>query len=89
MNALELILLLLLVAASLAVVAERLKIPYPILLVVGGLGLAASAHCGHWKSPYSTSVTGAVSGPRAWSRGPTGSVSVLAISPGSIAARMV
>ena len=40
MNALELILILLVVAAALAVAAERLKIPYPILLVVGGLGLA-------------------------------------------------
>ena len=40
MNALELILVLLVVAAALAVVAERLKIPYPILLVVGGLALA-------------------------------------------------
>ncbi len=40
MNALELILVLLVVAAALAVVAERLKIPYPILLVLGGLGLA-------------------------------------------------
>jgi len=39
-NALELILVLLVVAAALAVVAERLKIPYPILLVLGGLGLA-------------------------------------------------
>ena len=40
MNALELILVLLVVAAALAVAAERLKIPYPILLVLGGLGLA-------------------------------------------------
>ena len=40
MNALELILMLLVVAAALAVAAERLKIPYPILLVLGGLGLA-------------------------------------------------
>jgi CPA1 family monovalent cation:H+ antiporter len=39
-NALELILVLLVVAAALAVAAERLKIPYPILLVLGGLGLA-------------------------------------------------
>jgi len=39
-NALELILVLLVVAAALAIVAERLAIPYPILLVVGGLGLA-------------------------------------------------
>ena len=40
MNALELILVLMVVAAGLAVVAERLKLPYPIVLVVGGLGLA-------------------------------------------------
>ncbi|HXU07273.1 MAG TPA: Na+/H+ antiporter [Polyangia bacterium] len=40
MNALELILVLLVVAAALAVVAQRLKTPYPILLVLGGLGLA-------------------------------------------------
>jgi monovalent cation/hydrogen antiporter len=40
LNALELILVLLVVAAALAIAAERLKIPYPILLVVGGLGLA-------------------------------------------------
>jgi CPA1 family monovalent cation:H+ antiporter len=39
-NALELILILLVVAAALAVVAERLKVPYPILLVLGGLALA-------------------------------------------------
>jgi CPA1 family monovalent cation:H+ antiporter len=39
-NALELILVLLVVAAALAVVAQRLKTPYPILLVLGGLGLA-------------------------------------------------
>jgi CPA1 family monovalent cation:H+ antiporter len=39
-NALELILVLLVVAAALAVAAERLKVPYPILLVVGGLALA-------------------------------------------------
>jgi CPA1 family monovalent cation:H+ antiporter len=39
-NALELILMLLVVAAALAVAAQRLKIPYPILLVLGGLGLA-------------------------------------------------
>jgi Na+/H+ antiporter len=40
MNALELVLVLLVVAAGLAVVAQRLAIPYPILLVLGGLGLA-------------------------------------------------
>jgi Na+/H+ antiporter len=39
-NALELILVLLVVAAALAVAAERLKVPYPILLVIGGLALA-------------------------------------------------
>jgi CPA1 family monovalent cation:H+ antiporter len=39
-NGLELILALLVVAAALAVAAERLEIPYPILLVIGGLGLA-------------------------------------------------
>jgi len=40
LNGLELILVLLVVAAGLAVAAERLKVPYPILLVVGGLALA-------------------------------------------------
>src|SRR5262245_46265736 len=40
MNPLELVLVLLVVAAALAVVAERLRVPYPILLVLGGLGLA-------------------------------------------------
>jgi Na+/H+ antiporter len=40
MNPLELILVLMVVAAGLAVAAGRLKVPYPILLVVGGLGLA-------------------------------------------------
>ena len=40
MNGLELILVLLVVAAGMAVAAERLKVPYPILLVVGGLALA-------------------------------------------------
>jgi CPA1 family monovalent cation:H+ antiporter len=40
MNALELILVLLVVAAGLAVAAQRLSIPYPVLLVVGGLALA-------------------------------------------------
>ncbi len=40
MNGLELILVLLVVVAVLAVAAERLAIPYPILLVLGGLGLA-------------------------------------------------
>ena len=40
MNGLELILVLLVVAAGIAVAAERLKVPYPILLVVGGLALA-------------------------------------------------
>jgi len=40
MNALELVLVLLVVAAGLAVAAERVKVPYPILLVLGGLGLA-------------------------------------------------
>src|SRR5207249_9676155 len=30
---------------------------------------------GHSKSPYSTSVTGASTAPREWSRGPTGGVS--------------
>jgi monovalent cation/hydrogen antiporter len=40
MNALELVLVLMVVVAALAVVAERLAIPYPILLVLGGLGLA-------------------------------------------------
>lgn len=40
MNALELILVLLVMAAGLAVAARRLAMPYPILLVVGGLLLA-------------------------------------------------
>ena len=40
MNGLELILILLVVAAVLAVAAQRLRVPYPILLVIGGLGLA-------------------------------------------------
>jgi Na+/H+ antiporter len=40
MNGLELILLLLVVAAGLAVAAQRLAVPYPVLLVLGGLALA-------------------------------------------------
>src|SRR6185436_13568674 len=40
MNGLELILVLLVVAAGLAVAARRLSVPYPVLLVLGGLGLA-------------------------------------------------
>jgi Na+/H+ antiporter len=40
MNGLELILVLLVVAAGLAVAAQRLHVPYPVLLVIGGLGLA-------------------------------------------------
>ena len=40
MNELELILVLLAAAVALAVVSERLRIPYPILLVLGGLVLA-------------------------------------------------
>jgi Na+/H+ antiporter len=40
MNALELILVLLVVAAGLAVAAQRLSVPYPVLLVLGGLALA-------------------------------------------------
>jgi Kef-type K+ transport system membrane component KefB len=36
MNDLELVLVLLAVAAGLAVIAERLRVPYPILLVLGG-----------------------------------------------------
>jgi monovalent cation/hydrogen antiporter len=40
MNDLELVLMLLAVAAGLAVIAERLRVPYPILLVLGGLALA-------------------------------------------------
>ncbi|HXX48176.1 MAG TPA: Na+/H+ antiporter [Myxococcota bacterium] len=40
MNGLELVLILLVVAAGLAVVATRLGVPYPILLVAGGLALA-------------------------------------------------
>lgn len=39
-NALELVLLLLGASAGLAVVAERLRVSYPILLVLGGLALA-------------------------------------------------
>lgn len=40
MNPIELILLLLVVAAALAMVSQRLQLPYPLLLVVGGLVLA-------------------------------------------------
>jgi CPA1 family monovalent cation:H+ antiporter len=40
MNALELVLILLVTAAVLAVAAQRLRIPHPILLVLGGLALA-------------------------------------------------
>jgi CPA1 family monovalent cation:H+ antiporter len=40
MNAFELILVLLVVAAGLAVAAQRLTVPYPVLLVLGGLALA-------------------------------------------------
>jgi monovalent cation/hydrogen antiporter len=40
MNPIELILLLLVVAAVLALVSQRLALPYPLLLVVGGLALA-------------------------------------------------
>jgi Na+/H+ antiporter len=40
MNGLELILVLLVIAAGLAVAAQRLSIPYPVLLVLGGLALA-------------------------------------------------
>jgi CPA1 family monovalent cation:H+ antiporter len=40
MNGLELVLILLAVAVGLALAARRLKVPYPILLVVGGLALA-------------------------------------------------
>jgi Na+/H+ antiporter len=40
MNGLELILVLLVVAAGLAVAAQRLSVPYPVLLVLGGLALA-------------------------------------------------
>ena len=40
MNPIELVLVLLVVAAFLAVVSQRLDLPYPLLLVVGGLGLA-------------------------------------------------
>src|ERR1051325_6220818 len=40
MNPVELILVLLVVAAVLALVSQRLELPYPLLLVVGGLVLA-------------------------------------------------
>jgi CPA1 family monovalent cation:H+ antiporter len=40
MSGLELVLALLVVAAVLAVAAQRLQVPYPLLLVIGGLGLA-------------------------------------------------
>jgi monovalent cation/hydrogen antiporter len=40
MNSLELVVLLLVVAAGVAIIAQRFSIPYPILLVLGGLGLA-------------------------------------------------
>jgi Na+/H+ antiporter len=39
-SALELVVILLLVAAGLAVAARRVNVPYPILLVLGGLALA-------------------------------------------------
>src|SRR4051812_36056916 len=35
---------------------------------------SAWAQYGHWKSPYSTSVIGALSGPREWSSALTGTV---------------
>jgi CPA1 family monovalent cation:H+ antiporter len=40
MSPLELVLLLLVVAAAMAVAARRVNVPYPILLVIGGLALA-------------------------------------------------
>jgi NhaP-type Na+/H+ or K+/H+ antiporter len=40
MAGLELVLVLLAVSGALRLVAERLKIPYAAILVVGGLGLA-------------------------------------------------
>jgi len=40
MNSIELILVLLVVAAVLAIASQRLQLPYPLLLVVGGLALA-------------------------------------------------
>src|SRR5262245_7408594 len=40
MSGLELVLLLMVVAAGLAVAARRLSVPYPLLLVLGGLALA-------------------------------------------------
>jgi len=40
MSGLELVLLLMVVAAALAVVAQRFEIPYPLVLVAGGLALA-------------------------------------------------
>jgi CPA1 family monovalent cation:H+ antiporter len=40
MSSLEVVLVLLVVAAALAVAAERLRVPHPILLVLGGLALA-------------------------------------------------
>ncbi|HTO68408.1 MAG TPA: Na+/H+ antiporter [Myxococcota bacterium] len=40
MSGLELVVVLLVVAAGLAVVADRLGVPYPLLLVAGGLALA-------------------------------------------------
>src|SRR5437763_432422 len=44
MIALELILLLLAVSAALQVVARRVKLPHPVLLVLGGAALAAVPH---------------------------------------------
>src|SRR5450432_331369 len=44
MNSLELVLLLLVVAAGLAVAAQRFRVPYPVLLVLGGLALAFVPH---------------------------------------------
>ena len=40
MNAVELVLVLVAASAALSLVAERVRIPYPIMLVVGGLALA-------------------------------------------------
>jgi CPA1 family monovalent cation:H+ antiporter len=40
MNPLELVVLLMVIAAGLAVAAQRMRIPYPVLLVLGGLALA-------------------------------------------------
>ena len=40
MNQAEIICTLLIVVAALAILAKKVELPYPVLLVIGGLGLA-------------------------------------------------